>query len=104
LVQIARQVADLLTPTAPKGISYDFDQNVAASVLADPDKVFRILFNLVSNAQSVAKARRLRSRPWPCDPTGEQTAGGSCGPGHLAGQRDLKVASLACLRGRREAA
>jgi hypothetical protein len=41
LVQIARQVADLLTPTAPKGISYDFDQNIAASVLADPDKVFR---------------------------------------------------------------
>jgi signal transduction histidine kinase len=50
-LQIAREVADLVTPTGPKGISYDFDQNVAASVLADPDKVFRILFNLVSNAR-----------------------------------------------------
>jgi hypothetical protein len=42
-----------------------------------------MLFNLVSNAVAVAKARRLRSTPFPSDPTGEQTVGGSSGPSQL---------------------
>jgi hypothetical protein len=81
LVQIARQVADLPTPTAPKGFSYVSAR--AAFVLADPDKSVPDAVQSVSNAVAVAKARRLRSRPWPCDPAGEQTGGGSYGPCHL---------------------
>jgi signal transduction histidine kinase len=54
LVQTARQIADLLEPSAPKDFSFDIDKNSADSVLADPNDVFRILFNLMSNAVSVA--------------------------------------------------
>ena len=63
LVQTARQIADLLAPSAPKGFSFDIDQNSAGCVLADPDDVFRILFNLMSNAVSVAsrKANAIKS-------------------------------------------
>jgi signal transduction histidine kinase len=53
-MQIARQVADLLAPTAPKDFSFDIEQTGAASALADPEDVFRILFNLMSNAVAVA--------------------------------------------------
>jgi signal transduction histidine kinase len=54
LVQIARQIACLLAPSAPKDFSFDIDRNSAGYVLADPDDVFRILFNLMSNAVTVA--------------------------------------------------
>lgn len=57
LVQIARHVADLLAPTAPKGFSFDIGQHGAASVLADSDEVFRILFNLMSNTVAVANRK-----------------------------------------------
>jgi signal transduction histidine kinase len=53
-MQIARQVADLLVPTAPKDFTFDIEQTGAASALADPDDVFRILFNLMSNSVAVA--------------------------------------------------
>jgi signal transduction histidine kinase len=60
---IAREVADLLAPAAPRGFTFDIAQNATASVLADPDEVFRILFNLMSNAVTVAnrKASKLRT-------------------------------------------
>ncbi len=63
LVQSALQAADLLAPSAPMGFSFDIDQRGAGWVLADPDDVFRILFNLMSNAVNVAarKARTMRS-------------------------------------------
>jgi C4-dicarboxylate-specific signal transduction histidine kinase len=63
LVQSARQVADLLAPSAPRGFSFDIDQHGAGCVLADPDDVFRILFNLMSNAVNVAsrKAKAMTS-------------------------------------------
>jgi signal transduction histidine kinase len=63
LMQIARHVADLLAPTAPKDFSFDIDQQGTAAVLADPDEVFRVLFNLMSNAVAVAnrKAGSLRT-------------------------------------------
>jgi signal transduction histidine kinase len=60
---IAREVADLLAPVAPQGFTFDIAQNTATPVLADPDEVFRILFNLLSNAVAVAnrKASTLRT-------------------------------------------
>jgi signal transduction histidine kinase len=57
LVQTARQVADLLAPSAPRGFSFDIDQHGVGCVLADPNDVFRILFNLMSNAVSVASRK-----------------------------------------------
>jgi signal transduction histidine kinase len=54
LVRTAQQIAGLLEPSAPKDFSFDIDKNSAGCVLADPDDVFRILFNLMSNAVSVA--------------------------------------------------
>jgi signal transduction histidine kinase len=63
VIGIAREVADLLAPAAPQGFIFDIVQNAAAAVLADPDEVFRILFNLMSNAVAVAnrKASTLRT-------------------------------------------
>ncbi len=63
LVQIARQISDLLASSAPNNFSFDIDQNNACCVLADPDDVFRILFNLMNNAVSVArrKANAIKS-------------------------------------------
>jgi signal transduction histidine kinase len=54
LMQVARHVADLLGPSAPKDFGFDFGPGGAISVLADPDEAFRILFNLISNAVAVA--------------------------------------------------
>lgn len=56
-IAIARQVADLLAPAAPKGFSFNIGQNGSVSVLADPDEVFRILFNLMSNAVAIASRK-----------------------------------------------
>ena len=53
-IQVARQIADLLAPTVPKDFSFDIEQSTAACVLADPDDLFRVLFNLMSNAVAVA--------------------------------------------------
>ena len=54
-IQVARQVADLLAPTAPEDFAFDIEQGAAACVLADPDGTrFRVLFNLMSNAVAVA--------------------------------------------------
>jgi signal transduction histidine kinase len=55
IVQTVVQIANLLRPTAPEG----FEIRVAGSgpfvVLAEPQDVFRILFNLVHNAIAVAR-------------------------------------------------
>jgi signal transduction histidine kinase len=56
LMRTAHQIAALLEPSAPKDFSFDIDKNSAGYVLADPDDVFRILFNLMSNAVSVANS------------------------------------------------
>jgi signal transduction histidine kinase len=57
LLQSARQCADLLAPNAPTRFSFQIDSGGSVSVLADPDEVFRILFNLLSNAVAVARRR-----------------------------------------------
>ena len=54
-MQVARHVADLLGPTAPKDFCFDFGPGAAVSVYADPDEAFRILFNVMSNAVAVAR-------------------------------------------------
>ena len=54
LVQTAREIADLLTPSAPKDFTFEIGQGNGGCVLAAPNDVFRILFNLMSNAVSVA--------------------------------------------------
>ena len=53
LLQSARQCANLLAPNAPRGFSFHIESGGPALVLADPDEVFRILFNLLSNAVAV---------------------------------------------------
>jgi signal transduction histidine kinase len=57
LAQIARQIADLLGPSAPKGFAFKIGQEGTGCVLADPDEIFRILFNLMSNAVAVAQGK-----------------------------------------------
>jgi signal transduction histidine kinase len=57
LAQIARDVADLLRPCAPKSLRFDIDHSGTGTVLADPDDVFRILMNLMNNAVAVASRR-----------------------------------------------
>jgi len=51
------QIANLLRPTAPAGFEIRVAGSGAFAVLADPQDVFRILFNLVHNALSAARAR-----------------------------------------------
>jgi signal transduction histidine kinase len=57
LAQIAHQVIDLLSPTAPKGFCFKVGHEAAGCALADADEVFRILFNLMSNAVAVANRK-----------------------------------------------
>jgi signal transduction histidine kinase len=63
IMQTARKIANLLAANAPPEFSFDIARNGNACVLADPDDVFRILFNLMNNAVTVArhKANSLRS-------------------------------------------
>jgi signal transduction histidine kinase len=58
LVQTACDVADLLAPGAPRNFSFNIDCNKSACVLADPEDAFRILFNLMHNAVTVAQRRK----------------------------------------------
>jgi len=57
LLQIAREVADLLRPCAPKDLRFDIARSGTGSVLADPDDVLRILINLMNNAVAVANRK-----------------------------------------------
>ena len=104
LVAIARQVADLLGPAAPAGFTFDIAQNAAASALADPDEVFRILFNLMSNAVAVAKHKAGKLRTVTIDIGSEASMMtirvADDGPGLPAGVR----AGLFALRLRRSSA
>ena len=62
LVQTACDVADLLAPGAPLNFSFDIDCNKSACALADPEDAFRILFNLMHNAVTVAQRRKSSLR------------------------------------------
>jgi signal transduction histidine kinase len=60
-VSLAQQVADLLASTAPEGFAFAIERNATVVALADPDDLFRILFNLVNNALAVARTAPLRT-------------------------------------------
>src|SRR5262245_44573914 len=57
--QVARDVAALLRPTAPPDFAIEIDSENGGIALADPNAVFRILFNLVGNAVAVARSGKL---------------------------------------------
>jgi signal transduction histidine kinase len=62
VAQTIAQVASLLRPTAPKGFEIRIAGNGVCTVLADPEEVFRIMFNLVHNAIAAARRKDLRAR------------------------------------------
>jgi signal transduction histidine kinase len=67
-----RRVADLVAPIAPAGFAIRIHGDGAFQVSADADHLFRILFNLLHNAVSVARERHaLRT----VDVAVERTAG-----------------------------
>jgi len=55
IIKTIVQVANLLRPAAPEGFEIRVAGSGAFIVLADPQEVFRILFNLVNNAITVAR-------------------------------------------------
>jgi signal transduction histidine kinase len=57
------QIANLLRPTAPDGFEIRVAGSGAFMVLADAQEVFRVLFNLVHNALSVARERAGTAQP-----------------------------------------
>jgi signal transduction histidine kinase len=57
--QVVRDVAALLQPTAPQDFAVDVESIGSVIALADPTAVFRVLFNLISNAVTVARAGKL---------------------------------------------
>jgi signal transduction histidine kinase len=60
--QLVRQIVDLVRPAAPASLSLEIACDGVATVLADPTEAFRILFNLVSNAVTVARDTARLSR------------------------------------------
>jgi signal transduction histidine kinase len=56
-VSAIRQVADLIAPIAPAGFGVRVHAQGQFPVAADADNLFRILFNLLHNAVSVARSR-----------------------------------------------
>ena len=54
-VTAIRQVAELIGPIAPEGFAMRVHADGAFPVMADADQLFRILFNLMHNAASVAR-------------------------------------------------
>jgi len=71
-VATIRQAVDVIAPIAPADFAVRIHGDGAVPVLADADHIFRILFNLLHNAVSVARERgTLRS----VDVTVERTDG-----------------------------
>jgi signal transduction histidine kinase len=61
LTSVIGQVAELLAPVAPAEFSVDIEPSGLVKVRADPNEVFRIVFNVISNAAAVARRTgRLR--------------------------------------------
>ena len=61
MAQVARDVVALLKPTTPDGFAVDIAAGASVTALVEPNAAFRILFNLISNAVTVArKTGRLR--------------------------------------------
>jgi signal transduction histidine kinase len=60
-IVLAQQIADLLASTAPEGFAFAIERSGPVAALADPDDLFRILFNLMNNAVAVARSAPLRT-------------------------------------------
>jgi signal transduction histidine kinase len=60
--QLVRQIVDLVRPAAPADLSIDIQSDGTTTVLAEPTEAFRIVFNLVSNAVTVARETARISR------------------------------------------
>jgi signal transduction histidine kinase len=62
VVAAIRHVVDLITPIAPDGFAVRIHADRAVAAAADADQLFRVLFNLLHNAASLARRNgRLRS-------------------------------------------
>lgn len=55
LINVIREIAATLAPTAPAGFRIDMPPEAQCIVLAEPGDIFRIIFNLVHNAIGVAR-------------------------------------------------
>lgn len=55
LIKVIREIAATLAPTAPAGFRILTPPDTQCVVLAEPDDIFRIIFNLVHNAIGVAR-------------------------------------------------
>jgi len=71
LTGVIGQVAELLAPVAPAEFSVEIEPSGLVKVLADPNEVFRILFNLLSNAAAVARRTGRLRRVTACVMRGE---------------------------------
>jgi signal transduction histidine kinase len=61
ITTMVRHVVDLLAPAAPDGFTVNIVSDAPVHVLADQNEIFRVLFNLLHNALTVARAApRLR--------------------------------------------
>jgi C4-dicarboxylate-specific signal transduction histidine kinase len=56
ITAIIRQVVDLVAPLGPEGLSIDVASTGTHVVLGDHTELFRVLFNLLSNASAVARS------------------------------------------------
>ena len=63
IVKTIVQIANLLRPTAPENFEIRVVGTGTFMVLADPQEVFRILFNLMHNAIAVARQHGERGEP-----------------------------------------
>ncbi|MBS0245170.1 MAG: HAMP domain-containing histidine kinase [Proteobacteria bacterium] len=55
LIKLIREIAAILAPTAPAGFRIELPAETQCIVLAAPDDIFRIVFNLVHNAIGIAR-------------------------------------------------
>lgn len=55
LVQIVNEIVTILAPSLPDGFEICVPRETSCVVLANPDDIYRIIFNLVQNAIAVAR-------------------------------------------------
>lgn len=63
ITAMIRHVVDLLAPAAPDGFRVNVVSDAPAYVLADQNEIFRVLFNLLHNALTVARAAPASAVP-----------------------------------------
>ena len=63
ITAMIRHVVDLLAPAAPDGFRVNIVSDAPAYVLADQNEIFRVLFNHLHNALTVARAAPASAVP-----------------------------------------